>query len=250
MSITLEKLAIGAAPALVAHPTTPGRPRTCVLYLHGLGASKGVHAVDLQRLAARGHLAIGVDAVGHGERHSAWWENRLQTPEREAALVELVQLTALEIPHWLTAVERTFGITPAHVGMLGVSFGGFITYRSVLHPVRPGALVAMIASPNLPTHTHRSPTPLRPEDFFPTPLLSITAEQDEVVSPNDAKVFHDALKTHYTAHPERLRYEALEGAVHYMGEAHWLRSQSLAADWFDRYLQPVDPSSDTSRPVS
>lgn len=234
MTATLQKTTLASAPALVAHPTASPRPQTCVLYLHGLGASKDVHTVDLERLAARGHLAIALDAVGHGERHSGWWAARFESPERETALSELVQLTALEIPLWLEAVERTFGIAPRHVGLLGVSFGGFITYRSVLQPVRPGALVAMISSPRLPGPSNAAP--LRPEVFSPTPLLSITAERDEVVSPDEARAFHDELRTHYTAHPERLSYESLEGAVHYMSEAHWLKSQALAANWFDRFL--------------
>ncbi len=42
--------------------------RGCILFFHGLGASKDVQLPDLESLAARGFLVVGVGGVGHGER--------------------------------------------------------------------------------------------------------------------------------------------------------------------------------------
>lgn len=54
------------APALIVRPSD--EPLPAVLWFHGFGVDKETHRPELERLAAAGFAAIGIDAAGHGER--------------------------------------------------------------------------------------------------------------------------------------------------------------------------------------
>jgi pimeloyl-ACP methyl ester carboxylesterase len=75
-------------------------PLPAVLWFHGLGADKDVHRFELRRFADAGLLAIGVDAVGHGQRRMADFEQPF--PASPAASPQLfngfVKRTVAELP--------------------------------------------------------------------------------------------------------------------------------------------------------
>ena len=73
---------LGPAPTLVVHvgSADAAAARGTVIVHHGLSGQKEVHGRELVSLAAAGFLAVGVDAVGHGERR---WSQYVTAPERQ-----------------------------------------------------------------------------------------------------------------------------------------------------------------------
>ena len=64
--MTERKFSFAGIPLLTL--ATDSTPRPVVLFYHGLHSTKETHRKELESLATRGFLAVGVDAVGHGER--------------------------------------------------------------------------------------------------------------------------------------------------------------------------------------
>jgi hypothetical protein len=71
MNTEVERKRLAGVPVLLVRPVAARGPLPTVLWFHGLAADKEVHLPELHRFAATGLLAVGVDAVGHGERRLA-----------------------------------------------------------------------------------------------------------------------------------------------------------------------------------
>ncbi|MBK8384811.1 MAG: prolyl oligopeptidase family serine peptidase [Candidatus Accumulibacter sp.] len=117
--------------------------------MHGLGADKELHRSDLQRFAAAGLLAIGVDAVGHGQRRLPDFEQQFAQPpaQRERLFNTLVAQTVAELPGLLDALVDGGLSDPQRLAVAGVSMGGCITYGAVSRDRRFRAAVALLGSP-------------------------------------------------------------------------------------------------------
>jgi uncharacterized protein len=231
----MERLRIGDVPLLAAYTTSPEESarRGTVLLYHPLGADKSLHAGDLERLAAAGFLALGIDAIAHGER---------RTPDAYArfgggwleAMRHVVTATADEIPALLDALEARRWASRGRIGIAGVSLGGFVAYGAAIADRRIVAAVCISAAPFWGDDP-RSPH-LHPERFFPLALLSVTGGADPIVPPAPARALHEALAPHYAAAPERERYVELPGEPHRMTPAGWDRARAEAQAWFGRFL--------------
>ncbi len=98
-------MSLGSAPALVVHAGSAdaAAARGTVIVHHGLSGQKEVQGRELISLAVAGFLAIGVDAVGHGERRWPGFEARFQeAPDRW--FMEAVRATASETPQLIDAL--------------------------------------------------------------------------------------------------------------------------------------------------
>jgi dienelactone hydrolase len=232
----METLDLAGAPAIAAYADTPraAAERGTVLVYHAVGGDKSVHADDLERLASAGFLAIGVDAVGHGDR--AWadaWERLRAGWQR--AMLEVVTETAAEVPALLDELEERGWAAPGRVGVAGISLGGFVAYGAAIAERRIAAAVAIAASPRWgpdPRSPHRHPA-----RFPPLALLSITGGGDTWVPPSEARSLHETLAPLYAATPERLRYLELAGEPHWMSAPAWIHARGEAERWFDRFLR-------------
>lgn len=232
-----EAMSLGPAPTLVVHAGSAdaAAAQGTVIVHHGLSGQKEVHGRELISLAAAGFLAIGVDAVGHGERRWPGFEERLQeAPDRW--FVEAVRATASETPRLIDALAARGWARPGRIGMVGASMGAFATYGAVLQDRRIRAAVCLLGTPIWPTGASDSPH-LAPERFFPVALLSQTAGADGVVSPDGARALHAALGSHYAAAPERQRYVEYPGAAHMMDESTWQRAWADSLSWLERFLR-------------
>jgi dienelactone hydrolase len=231
----MERLRLGEIPALVASRggAEHAARRGTVLVYHPLGKDKDVHAGDLARLAESGFLAIGVDAIAHGERRIAHGMIRFLA-DPLGALREVVSSTAAEVPGLIDLLLARGWAHPGRIGIAGVSLGGFVAYGAAVADRRITAAACLLASPDWGGAVQ---SPLRNLDrIFPLALLSVTASADAVVPPGPARRLHAALAPRYASAPERLRHVELAGERHHLSDAAWNRAQAEADAWFERFL--------------
>jgi uncharacterized protein len=245
MSITMLRLTLASAPALLLFHETPesSAQHGTVLFYHGFGESKDGYVEVLQKLAEAGFLAVGIDGVGHGERRYPDFKERFPPFEPhlignldlEAAFLSVVRETAQEVPLILDALFERVWIQPQRIGIAGHSFGGFVTYAAVVADKRIQAAAPVVGSPQWKLPWPDSPH-LHPNRFFPTALLSQTAGKDARVWPSFAREFHQQLAPYYIQAPERLHYIEHLDSPHDLTEEDWERAWSSMVQWFDTYL--------------
>lgn len=235
MTVTFERARMGEVPVLLARPATGNLPLPTVLWYHGLSADKDVHIPELQLLAEAGFLAVGVDAVGHGERRLPDFERQFSHPPAETDVLfsSLVAQSVAELPRLINALVDRGLSDPERLAIAGVSMGGYIVYGAIATDRRIRAAAALLGSPewvhpNSPHHYCDS--------FFPTALLSITAEWDDMVPPEAARKLHRKLDLLYRDHPERLMYHEIPGAPHFMSPEDWASTVRQSIAWMARFV--------------
>jgi uncharacterized protein len=219
---------IAEAPALLAHAEARAHHAPLVLWFHGLGVDKETHRAELQLLAEHGFLAVGIDAVGHGERRWPHLQQLIDAP-RDAAFASAVDMavqTGREVPAMLDQLVHEGMVDPQRIALAGISMGAFAVYRALVEcRSRIANAVAILGSPHWPSAS----SPHNELDAFcDAALLSITAEFDENVPPHAARELHYALERRC---PDRHRYVELPGAVHLMSAAHWEDTKREMLSW-------------------
>ena len=229
---------IVGVPVLIATPSTPSaeRPaplRPVVLWMHGFRADALAHAADLERCAALGFVAVGVDAVDHGARSSPLLIERLQRSASGAlpVMLDVMEATVRELPALIEALVAEYGVDRDRVSLVGISMGAFLAYRAVTAGVPLRAVVAMLGSPEWPSDTsaHRSLSAFRAVS-----LLSITAEHDVSVPPAAVYRLHDALDAMPGPATAHGHYE-LRGSGHLTNAAQWAEALAETMAWMERY---------------
>jgi dienelactone hydrolase len=239
MSLHIARTSLAGTPVLTVHRGSRQEAlgRGGVLFFHGLNGSKEVHERELILFAEHGLFAVGVDAVGHGERRYPDFGERfaLGNPRLEEEFLSVVQATAREVPALLDALITQHGADPTRLGIGGASLGGYITYTALIAERRLRAAVPLIASPEWSLHLSASPHQ-HLDRFFPVALFSQTAGQDKVVRSNDTRRFHERLAPFYAQAPERLRYREFPESEHMMRPQDWEDATRDAATWLVRFL--------------
>ncbi|WP_313953665.1 alpha/beta fold hydrolase [Accumulibacter sp.] len=235
MTAAGERLLLGEVPALMVRPADGATPLPTVIWFHGLGADKALHLPELQRFADAGLLAVGVDAVGHGERRLPDFEQRFSRSPGESSDLfnSLVAQTVAELPGLIDALVARGLSDGERIAVAGVSMGGCIVYGAISVDRRVRAAVAVLGSP---AWLQLSEANFPGARFFPTALLSITAEQDSVVPPAAARALHDKLAPYYRQEPDRLGYRVIAGESHFMQAAEWDSAIGQAGVWLGRFV--------------
>lgn len=206
-----------------------------MLLYHGLHSNKEAMAKEMWSLARAGYMAVGIDAIGHGQRQSPREWNNAQV--RFGTLRQ----TALEAAGLVEHLRRSYAQV-TRVGAVGVSLGGFTLFSVMVE--YPGLLDAaslLLGSPRWPDLSQSSPlwqhSPHHwPDHIFPTALLVQTAGQDEYVRSADAREFCQQLLFHYQAEPGRLSYREYPHSSHFMRAEDWDEAWSATLSWFARHL--------------
>lgn len=219
---------IAGVPALLAHADARVHHAPLVLWFHGLGVNKETHRAELHLLAEHGFLAVGIDAVGHGERRWPHLQQLIDAPRDDAFAnaVDMGVQTSKEVPAILDELIHDGMADPHRIALAGISMGAFALYRALVEcRGRISSAVAILGSP-------RWPSASSPHNdlnaFCDAALLSITAELDENVPPHAARELHLALEERC---PDRHRYVELSGAVHLMSAAHWEETKREMLNW-------------------
>jgi uncharacterized protein len=224
---------LAGAPALVAEPTCPDTAMKVVLWCHGFRADALAHAADLERCAAAGFLAVGVDAAGHGARSDPTLNARVRESRSGAlpVMLEQVEQTVAELPAILDDLSDKYPIDRNRVSMVGVSMGAYLAYRSIVAGPPLRSVVALLGSPEWPgiTSPHLS---LR--SFRRVALLSITAEHDDSVPPAAATRLHAALSALTLPSSQAHHHYVLRGARHLTSAEEWQRAMRVTMGWLER----------------
>ncbi len=219
---------IAGVPLLIAEPEASLHPLPVVFWCHGFRADALAHAAELERCAAQGFLAVGIDAIDHGARQSDDLAVRLEAAAGGAmsVMLDLVGRGALELPELIDALAATRPIDRTRVSLVGISMGAFLGYGAIARGVPLRSVVALLGSPEWPDvrSPHRSI-----DAFRDVSLLSITAEHDTHVPPGPANRFHIDLAMRYPL--GRHRYHELRGAGHLTSGDQWREAMDETMTW-------------------
>ena len=105
--MTARAIVLAGVPVLIATPDSVASPtRPAVLWMHGFRADALALAAELERCAALGFVAVGVDAVDHGARGGPQLAERLHGSANGALSVMLgiVEATVRELPALIDAL--------------------------------------------------------------------------------------------------------------------------------------------------
>jgi uncharacterized protein len=230
----------GQAPLLLSRPA--GTALGTILVYHGLGACKETQRPECRILADAGFVAVGVDAWGHGARRLPDFESVVSGPDSHRALLEMVLFSVEELSAIVDALRARLGDAAGPLGIVGISFGGYIAFEAARRERRLRLAIPILGSPDWTVGARgdewmldRSPH-LSADAFAPTALLIINAGLDENVPPAAARSFAEALAPHYRDTPDRLRYLEYPGSGHFMREQDWRDAWVTCVDWARRFL--------------
>ncbi len=208
-----------------------------ILFFHGLTGSKEAQVLALEDLASSGFLAVGIDAVGHGERRYADFDQRFsdENPDAYREFLNVVIATAQEVPLILDELSRMRLLNREKIGIAGISLGGHIAYAAIPLETRFKVAATILGSPqwkiDLPESPHN-----HLDKFSSIRLISQNAGQDEIVSAAYARRFHTILKARYSDYDERFNYIEYPGSGHFMQENDWNHCWAKTLTWFDHHL--------------
>lgn len=239
--IQCDRQQIGAVPLLILRngPVTRGT----VLVYHGLLASKETQEKELKSLADHGFLAVGVDAVGHGERKYPDLERRINSNESHVQLLEMVRSSVIEIPTLIRELKERYP-TPGSFGLTGISMGGYIAFSAAAICEDLRAVVPILGSPDwsacsstpLPGPWQQASPHHHPERMYPKALLVQNAGQDERVPLQPSRDFVERARSHYRDCPERVQHFEYPDSGHFMKESDWRVLWARTVEWFRKYL--------------
>lgn len=249
----VKRFKIDKIPVLVCFDVDRGFPKPLVIISHGFRGSKEDLRERAAALANFGYYAVAIDNCGHGERTGPDFLSQVYR-DGELDMVEvrrLIKKTADDIPTIIDYFEVDKLIDGQRVGMVGVSMGGFVTFRALTFEKRIKAAAPIIASPfwdDLPAEVPVLSTPearlaltayaqrynpaYYPDQFFPRPLLIQIGEEDQHYNGAKVKRFYHGLKGRYRTDAEKVKLIVHEGVGHTFTEPMWVN----AVDWLQKYL--------------
>ncbi len=235
MRIAIDHEHLEQVPVLIAYPAGGLAPLPTVLWFHGFGADKELHLPELRRFAEAGLLAVGIDAVGHGQRQFTDFDPQFCRASMASLRLfnHFVRATVSELPRIIDTLVARGLSDPERLAVAGVSMGACIVYGAIASDRRIRAAVALLGSPG--ELGPDSPQPAI-EHYFPTALLSIVAGQDTVVPPSAARALHERLEACYRAHPDRLSYREIPGASHFVPPEQWDSAVARASAWLSHFV--------------
>ncbi|MDZ7632202.1 MAG: alpha/beta hydrolase [Gemmatimonadaceae bacterium] len=233
MTAALHARTLAGVPTLIGTPPDPAAPAPVVLWFHGYSADALAHAAELERCAAAGFLAVGIDAVGHGARRDRQLAARIAASPAGVlpVMLDLIEETVAELEAVVDALGERYPIDRQRLSAVGISMGAFLVYRAIAAGLPLRASVALLGSPEWP----RPASPHHRIDAFQhVSLLSITAEFDVSVPPAPTRRFHEALRAAFPS-ADRHQHHALRGAGHLTNAAQWQEAMDTTLAWLQRH---------------
>jgi len=233
MSTRAEAIDLGGAPALVVSTEDPdtSAERGTVLFYHGFSAGREVNHKELALLAEAGFAAVGIDAVGHGNRRDPDWDAKFgEGGDWETHFLDLVRRSSAEVPTIIDALIVRGWAHRGRIGICGISMGGMIAFGALPSEQRISAAVSIVSAPRTLTTTDLAKIP-------PCAILSQSAGRDTTVPASEAERFHQRMAGYYREMPERNAFINYPESEHMMRADDWDQGvMPRTVRWFQRFL--------------
>jgi uncharacterized protein len=132
-------------PAVMAMPLAASEPVPCVIFLHGIGQSKGFLTEIATPFVDAGFAMVSFDQYTRGERreNTPWYREPLQIRRRAA-------LTVLETRRLIDYLESRQDIASDRIYLVGASYGAITGATAVAQDTRVKAAIMVYGGGNLP----------------------------------------------------------------------------------------------------
>ncbi len=229
-------------PALLFYRSSDSK-KPLLLLFHGLTGRKEGELFYATRLAEEGYLVAAIDARQHGDRVDLdfWKKVHYNLPKE---VVKIVVETAQDVPAIIEALLEREDIDPERIGIAGGSLGGFITILATMLDRRLKAAVSIaggVISENsfdeteiyellclekdldkqvdeeMKELTAKNNPFARLDKFYPTSLLMVHGDIDNIVPLESHQRLYEALKPYYKDAPDKLNLKIYPGVDHSIG---------------------------------
>ncbi len=250
--LTFRSESVQGIPILICSNQS-GEAKPLVICSHGLTSSKEFWKEYLRELAQLGYYAVAVDNRLHGQREGSDY-NTLFSDEGRLdfnSVFKAVKETADDIVKVIDYFSAKSEIENTRIAMMGVSMGGFTTYRATVLDKRIKVAIPIISSPvwgdlpeNYPAneephiiaslkHLSKQYAPSNFIDkFYPTALLMQVGGDDKHFDLNKLKQFYQDIKQEYENALHKVDLIVYDGIEHEFVKAMWDNAKS----WLNRFL--------------
>lgn len=225
-----------------------------VILSHGFTQSKDTFSANgsLNELAELGYYAVAIDNRLHGDRPGPGFHAAVINSSGEIDLVALrlaMKETADDVKLLIDDLSALEEVDEERIAMIGVSMGGFITYRTIVTDNRIKVGIPIISSPywdDVPGDVavqKTSETELvslfekyQPSKhmhlFYPTAMLIQVGEMDQHYNLNKVKRFYEDLAYYYHDSPNKLKLIVYPDTKHEFKHVMW----EQALQWLRNFL--------------
>lgn len=228
-------------------------PKPLVIMAHGFTSKKEDLIPFLEDLAREGYFAVGLDNRLHGEREDGGFASVLSEGSRLNCykLFYAIKENAEDIRLIIDYFTGEAQVDINRVGMVGISMGGFTTYKALTIDKRIKVAAPLISSPvwgDAPVGADIDDRPEvinaleelsnkygpsnTPDNFYPTAILMQAGGIDGHFDLGKLKYFHNLLKSSYQEEADRVKLLVHEGVAHTVTPAMW----ENAMEWLKKYL--------------
>jgi dienelactone hydrolase len=252
-SLVTKNYLIAETPVLACFNQPENTSKPLVILSHGFRGSKNDLKDKLEMLAGLGYYAITIDNRGHGDRlehdfmSQAFQDGKLNVYQ----VRRLIKETADDIPAIIDHFIADSQIDEQRIGMLGVSMGGFVTFRALVIDERIKVAGSIIASPywdEVPEDVPLLTTPeveqkladyareyspaYFPERFSHRPILIQIGGKDNHYNGERVRQFYRELENNYQDNANRVKLVVHEEEGHEFTVPMWKN----VVKWFQEYL--------------
>jgi len=229
-------------PALLFYGSSDGK-KPLLLLFHGLTGRKEGELFLATKLAEEGYLVAAIDARQHGDRVDLdfWKELRYNFPKYSS---RIIVETAQDVPAIIEALLERDDVDPDRIGIAGGSLGGFITILATTLDRRLKTAVSVAGGvmsvdtldkgeayellcleKDLDRQVDEEMKELvaknnpfdRLDKFYPTSLLMVHGDIDNIVPLEAHQRLYEALKPYYKDSPGKLNLKIYPGVDHSVG---------------------------------
>jgi Prolyl oligopeptidase family. len=210
---------------------------------------------QLEELANNGYCVAAIDNRYHGERNGPDYKQELLTEAGHFNLLKLrkaIKESADDINMVINKLIEMKSIDEQRIAVIGVSMGGFITYRALISNTKIKVGIPIIASPywddipgelaeqinkdlqmdELSSYSNSFQPAEKMDCFYPRALLLQIGEDDRHYNVSKVKEFYHSLKEYYMEQPERLKLITYEKTGHEFTTQMWQTS----VEWLHQFL--------------
>ncbi len=244
MKIFEEKKIMKDIPIIVCR-RDDGCKKPLVIISHGFTGSKEDIKKKgyLEELAESGYFAVAIDNRLHGDRPEPNFRTAVIDSFGKVNLLvlrEAIKKTADDVKLLIDELSVIEDVEEDKIAVIGVSMGGFVTFRAIVIDDRIKVGIPIISSPywddipgdipivnneiteiELNSLSVKYQPSQHLDKFYPTALLLQIGDKDMHYDINKVKNFYNELKNFYCDSPEKLRLIIYPNTKHELKQEMW-----------------------------